>query len=195
VAGICKWIEINLPDMSTNLIYLLFALLFANITATAQKNLVTNGGFEDELYGWTEYTARTTPYVVKAGKASAVITSVDTSKWTGMHQIVALPKKAQYILISAWVKADNVVQGMRAWSGGLFNIEFLDRNEAKVNESTTLITITGDEQWKFTEKTMEVPPGVSRVKLLFALGFATGTVFVDDVSVKVITAEEYQKPR
>ncbi|OQP63734.1 hypothetical protein A3860_22605 [Niastella vici] len=179
--------------MSNNLIIPLFALLFIHLTAKAQKNLVTNGGFEDELYGWTEYSARTTPYVVKTGKACAVIISADTSKWTGMHQVVALPKNTQYVLISAWIKADNIVQGMPAWSGGLFNIEFLDRNEAKVNGSTTLITVTGDEYWKFTEKAMPVPPGVSKIKLLFALGYATGTLFVDEVSVKVITVEDYQK--
>jgi hypothetical protein len=179
--------------MRNNLIYLLFVLLFANITARAQKNLVTNSGFEDELYGWAEYSARTTPYVVKAGKACAVITSMDTSKWTGMHQVVTLPKNTQYIIISAWIKADNVVQSMQAWTGGLFNIELLDRNEVKINGPSTLITVTGDEQWKFAEKAMQVPPGVSKIKLLFALGYATGALFVDEVSVKVITIEDYQK--
>jgi hypothetical protein len=179
--------------MSNNLVYLLFALLFTHVSAKAQKNLITNGGFEDELYGWTEYSARTTPYVVKAGKACAVITSVDTSKWTGMHQIVTLPKNTQFILISAWIKADNVVQSTRDWTGGLFNIEFLDRSEAKVNGSTTLVTVTGDEYWTFTEKAMQVPSGVSKIKLLFALGYATGTLFVDEVSVKAISQEDYQK--
>lgn len=175
------------------LVYLLFPLLFTHITAKAQKNLVTNGGFEDELYGWTEYSAKTTPYVVKAGKACAVITSIDTSKWTGMHQVVALPKNTQYILVSAWIKADNIVQGMQSWTGGLFNIEFLDRSEGKVSGPVTLITVTGDEQWTFTEKAMAVPPGVSKVKLLFALGYATGTLFIDEVSVKTISVEDYQK--
>jgi hypothetical protein len=179
--------------MNNNLIYLLFALLFTHITAKAQKNLVTNGGFEDELYGWTEYSAKTTPYVVKAGKACAVITSTDTSKWTGMHQIIALPKNTQYILVSAWIKGDNIVQGMQAWTGGLFNIEFLDKHEAKVNGPATLVTVTGDEPWKYIEKAMQVPPGASKIKLLFALGYATGTFFIDEVSAKAITMEEYQK--
>ena len=176
-----------------NIVYLIFALLCTHLTAKAQKNLVTNGGFEDELYGWTEYGAKTTPYVVKEGKDCAVITSMDTSKWTGMHQVVALPKNTQYILISAWIKADNVVKSSQPWTGGLFNIELLNRSEAKINGPETLITVTGDEQWKFTEKAMSVPPGVSKIKLLFALGYATGTLFVDEVSVKAITMEDYQK--
>jgi hypothetical protein len=179
--------------MSNHLVYLLFALLFIHPSAKAQKNLITNGGFEDELYGWTEYSARTTPYVVKEGKACAVITSMDTSKWTGLHQIVTLPKNTQYILISAWIKADNIVRSTRDWTGGLFNIEFLDRNEASVNGSTTLMTVTGDAYWTFTEKAMPVPSGVSKIKFLFALGYATGTLFVDEVSVKAISAEDYQK--
>jgi hypothetical protein len=179
--------------MKKNFIYGLVALLFTNITARAQKNLVTNGGFEDELYGWAEYSARTTPYVVKAGKACAVITSGDTSKWTGMHQVVALPKNTQYVLISAWIKADNVVKNSQPWTGGLFNIEWLDRKEEKINGPVTLITVTGDEQWTFTEKALAIPAGVSKLKLLFALGYATGTFFVDEVSVKAISMEEYQK--
>ncbi|OQP43694.1 hypothetical protein A4D02_09425 [Niastella koreensis] len=179
--------------MNKNVVYGLFALLFTHLTAKAQKNLVTNGSFEDELYGWTEYGAKTTPYVVKTGKASAVITSLDTGKWTGMHQLITLPKNTQYILISAWMKADNVVKSSRAWTGGLFNIEFQDKNETTINGPETLITVTGDEQWTFTEKAMAVPPGVSRLKLLFALGYATGALFIDDVSVKTISMEEYQK--
>ena len=176
-----------------NIVYLIVAVLCTHGTASAQKNLVTNSGFEDELYGWTEYNAQTTTYVVKAGKACAVITSMDTSKWTGMHQVVALPKNTQFILISAWMKADNVVKSSQAWTGGLFNLEFLDKKEAKINSPTTLNTVTGDEQWTFTEKAIPVPPGVSRIKLLFALGYATGTLFVDEVRVKVITIEEYQQ--
>lgn len=176
-----------------NIVYLIVALLCTHLTASAQKNLVTNSGFEDELYGWTEYSAQTTTYVVKAGKACGVITSMDTGKWTGMHQVVALPKNTQFVLISAWIKADNVVKSSQAWTGGLFNLEFLDKKEARTNSPTTLITVTGDQQWTFTEKAIPVPPGVSKIKLLFALSYAIGALFVDEVSVKVITIEEYQQ--
>ena len=179
--------------MNNIVVYGLVALLCTHLTAHAQKNLVTNGGFEDELYGWTEYSAKTTPYVVKAGKACAVITSMDSSKWTGMHQVITLPKNTQYLLIGAWVKADNVVKSSQPWTGGLFNIEWLDRSETKINGPATLVTVTGDEEWKFTEKALAVPPGASKVKLLFALGYATGALFIDEVSVKTISIDDYQK--
>jgi len=168
-------------------------MLVAGSTVFAQKNLVLNGGFENELEGWVDYSAKVTPYMYSAGKMSAALFSSDSSKWMGMHQVVSLPKNTQYILMSAKIKADGVSTGKNAWNGALFLFETLNKQEAKIGEGINIASVTGDEDWKLYEKAYIIPPGVTKIKLLFALGYVTGTMFVDEVSLKVITQSEFEK--
>ncbi|WP_343523957.1 carbohydrate binding domain-containing protein [Pedobacter sp.] len=168
-------------------------ILAATTHALAQKNLVMNGGFENELEGWVDYSAKVTPYIYHSGKMSSAIFSADSSKWTGMHQVVSLPKNTQYILMSAKIKADAVSTGKNPWNGALFLFETLNKQEAKIGEGINIASVTGDADWKLYEKAYIIPPGITKIKLLFALGYVTGTMFVDDVSLKVITQSEFEK--
>jgi len=168
-------------------------MLAASTHALAQKNLVINGGFENELDGWVDYSAKVTPYIYNSGKMSSAIFSSDSSKWTGMHQVVSLPKNTQYILMSAKIKADAVSTGKNPWNGALFLFETLNKQEAKIGEGINIASVTGDADWKLYEKAYIIPPGITKIKLLFALGYVTGTMFVDDVSLKVITQSEFEK--
>lgn len=168
-------------------------MLTGNYSAMAQKNLVTNGGFEDELSGWVDYSAKVTPYVFSTGKMSSALFSHDPSKWTGMHQIVSLPKNTQYILMTARIKADGVSIGKEAWNGALFLFEMLNRDESKTGEGINIASITGDQDWKLYERAYIIPPGVTKIKLLFALGYVSGTMFIDDVNLKAISQADYEK--
>jgi len=175
-----------------------FIILIALFTlgfqaAKAQKNLVTNSGFEEELDAWVDYTAKTTPYIYKSGSFAAALFSSDAGKWTGMHQVVAIPKKSQYILLSAWLKADEVAAGKESWSGGMFLFEWLNSGGEKVGEGSTITAVTGSKDWQLYQKAFFVPAGVAKVKLMFALGYATGTLFIDEVSMKVLSLEEFEK--
>jgi len=167
------------------------ALVYSQM-GLAQKNLLTNGSFEDDFEGWTEYGGRTTPYVVKEGKNACAIVAGDNSKWLGIHQEVKLPKKAQYMLVSAWYKTDNVVRGKEPWQGALCRMELLDKNDKKVGPEVELWNLEGDNAWTKAQKALIIPAEVVKVKLLFALGFATGTLFIDDAWVKVLTQQEYE---
>lgn len=168
-------------------------MLSVNYSAMAQKNLVTNGGFEDELSGWVDYSAKVTPYVFSTGKMSSALVSHDPSKWTGMHQIVSLPKNTQYILMTARIKADEVSVGKEAWNGALFLFEMLNKDESKVGEGINIASVTGTQDWKLYERAYIIPPGLTKIKLLFALGYVSGTMFIDDVSLKAISQADYEK--
>ena len=168
-------------------------MLTSNYIALAQKNLVSNGSFEEELTGWVDYSAKVTPYIFNAGKMSCALFSSDAAKWTGIHQIVSLPKNTQYILMTAKLKTDAVSTGKESWNGALFLFETLNKSEEKIGEGINIASITGDQNWKLYERAYIIPPGVSKIKLLFALGYVTGTLFIDDVNLKVISQAEFEK--
>src|SRR5882757_1592209 len=109
-----------------------FLIFFTIQQVQAQKNLVTNGGFEDELYGWNNNGAKNTPWDLKSGKSSCAIIAANANNWTGIDQTISIPKKAQSLECSAWIKAMNVVKGKDEWSGAIFTIEFLDTHNKKI---------------------------------------------------------------
>ncbi|TWJ02345.1 hypothetical protein JN11_01317 [Mucilaginibacter frigoritolerans] len=155
--------------------------------ANAQKNLVTNGGFEDDdLYGWNNNGAKQTPWAFKSGKNACAVIATGTDKWIGIDQIVHIPKKVQSIEFSAWVKTNNVVKGKDDWDGAVFTVVFLDARDKELGEGINIIRLTGDQDWTQANKIIQIPEKAYSFKILFALGNASGTLLVDDVSAKAI---------
>lgn len=162
-------------------------LLAGNVQA--QKNLVTNGGFEEEMYGWNDGGVKLTPWDVKAGKNSCAIISTNAANWLGIDQQVVIPKKAGKLEVGAWLKTINVVKGKDEWNGAVFSIEFLDKGDKKVGEGVNIVTLTGDHPWELALKEVLIPASAVRFKLLLAMGNATGTFLIDDVAVKAIMSD------
>ena len=162
------------------LILMMFNCVFA------QKNLVTNGGFEDELYGWNNNGARLTPWDLKSGKSSCAITTTNTDSWVGIDQTVRIPKKAQDIEFSAWLKTLNVVKGKNDWEGALFGVAFLDSGDKEINGGENIARLTGDQQWTLYTKVIKIPEKAESFKVLIAMGNASGTLIVDDVAAKEV---------
>jgi hypothetical protein len=165
----------------------IFICLFTTANfAQAQKNLVENGGFEDELYEWNNNGANLTPWDFKSGKHSCAIVTANTDKWVGIDQTIKIPKKVQAVAFSAWIKTTNVVKGKNDWDGAVFTIVFLDGRDKELGEGINIARITGDQQWTLAEKTIKMPEKAFSFKILLAMGNASGTMIVDDVAAKVV---------
>ena len=159
--------------------------LMAN-SASGQKNLVLNGGFEDELFGWNNNGAMQTPYSLKSGKYSCAIVTQNTTGWTGIDQTVRIPKKVQSIDFSAWIRTTNVIKGKNDWDGAIFSIVFLDSQDKEMGEGVNIARLTGNNDWALYQKTIKMPDKAYSFKILVAMGNASGTMLVDDVAaVKV----------
>jgi hypothetical protein len=154
--------------------------------ASAQKNMVLNGGFEDEFYGWNNNGAMQTPYNLKSGKYSCAIVTRDAANWTGIDQTVQIPKKVQDIEFSAWIATTNVVKGKDDWDGAIFTVVFLDSQDKEMKDGVNIAQITGTNGWALYKKTIKIPDKAYSFKILVAMGNASGTMLVDDVAaVKV----------
>jgi len=162
----------------------------------AQKNLVINGGFEDdELTGWNNSSnvAKITPWDFKSGKGSFAIITTGTGDWIGIDQTIKVPKKAQMLEIGAWIKTNNVVKGKDSWDGAIFSVEFQDAGGKKIGDGVNITTLTGYQPWALLKQNVKIPPNAVSFRLLLAMGFASGTMLIDDVSAKVISADDVTK--
>jgi hypothetical protein len=166
------------------LIGLLLLTVFA--PASAQKNLVINGGFEDEFYGWNNNGANQTPYSFKSGKNSCAIVTQNADNWVGIDQTIQIPKKVQDIEFSAWISTTNVVKGKNDWNGAVFTVVFLDGNDKEMGDGINIAKVTGSTDWTLYKQTIKMPGKANSFKILVAMGNASGTMLIDDVAaVKV----------
>jgi len=164
----------------------IIGLFITFTTAFAQKNLVINGGFEDELFGWNGNGASQTPWNFKSGKNSCAIVTTNTDNWVGVDQTIRIPKKAQFIEFSAWLKTTNVVKGKNDWDGAIFTVVFLDNEEKQIGDGVNIAKLTGSNNWALSTKVINMPEKAYSVKILLAMGNASGTMLIDDVTAKVV---------
>ena len=161
--------------------------------SNGQTNLVKNGGFETELTYWKgENAATISPYDKKSGANSGVINQFVGAEWKGMDQIMAIPKNTAAIELSAWIKSEDIEKGKNAWNTGKFDIEFLNSAEKGIkNES--IASILGTTPWTFYKKMIPVPAGVSKLRIILALGQTNGSIYFDDIKAVAISQEHFNK--
>jgi hypothetical protein len=174
------------------LITLLLFLVFGR--ADAQKNLITNGGFEDDdLYGWNQNGAKQTPWAFKSGKNACAIITPNTDNWVGIDQVVKIPKKVQAVEFSAWIRATNVVKGKNDWDGAIFTIVFLDGQDKQMGDGVNIAKVTGDQDWTLFTKVIQIPAKAFSFKVLLAMGNASGSMVIDDVTAIAVSPEQVKQ--
>lgn len=142
---------------------------------------LTNGNFENGTNSWRGNAATTTS-IFKEGKAALVLNST-TFDWTGMDQIADVPENATSITISGWLKSDNIKQGKETWNNGLLNVEFTGNDNQKTSDDQSVTFVTATTDWTFYSKTFPLPKGTKKYRIMLALGFASGTLYADNITV------------
>ncbi|WP_445455156.1 carbohydrate binding domain-containing protein [Flavobacterium sp. HNIBRBA15423] len=140
-----------------------------------------NGNFENQTSSWRGNASVSTS-VFKEGKAALQLTS-NSFNWTGIDQIADVPKNATSVTVSGWLKSDDIKQGKDTWNNGLLNIEFTDGSSTKTGDDQNITFITNTTDWTFYSKTFTLPKNTQKYRIMIALGFATGTLYADEISV------------
>ncbi|MDD5149486.1 MAG: carbohydrate binding domain-containing protein [Flavobacterium sp.] len=158
----------------------------------AQTNLVKNGGFEMELTNWRGDVATLSPYDKKSGKNSCAINQFVGAEWKGIDQIMSFPKTTAAIELSGWIKSAAIENGENEWNTGKFDIEFLNSSEKGI-ENQSIASVLGTTPWTFYKKTIPVPAGASKLRIMLALGQTNGSIFFDDIKAVAISLEQLNK--
>ncbi|WP_296145174.1 carbohydrate binding domain-containing protein [uncultured Flavobacterium sp.] len=150
-------------------------------TSESKKDFFSNGNFEDGLKNWRG-NATVNSTIKKEGKNSISITSA-TNDWVGIDQITDLPENASTLDISVWIKSENIKQGKDVWNNGLVTVEFSSDGKTKTGEDQNVAFVTGTTDWTNYKKALKIPSGSKKFRVMVAMGFATGTMFVDDIVI------------
>lgn len=142
----------------------------------------TNGNFENGTSSWRG-AVNLSNTIKKEGNTALVLTSA-SKDWVGIDQLFNVPKEAKSVTISGWLKSENIVQGENPWNNGLLNVEFSTDGKNKTANDESITFVTGTKDWQQYSKTFNLPKDTQKLRLMIALGFATGTLYADDIQVK-----------
>ncbi len=170
--------------------FIIGVVLFFFISASAQKNLIQNGGFETELNNWRGDAATLNPYDKKLGKSSCMINQFVGAEWKGIDQIVTFPKNTVAIAFSAWIKSETIEQGKNPWNTGKFDVEFLNPGD-KNNSNESVAAIVGTTSWTLYKKIIPIPANATKFRVMLALGQTNGTIIFDEIKAIALTQFEY----
>lgn len=151
-------------------------LVFSAYQVSAQKNLISNGGFESGLSSWEAGNAKVTTVIQKSGEASLALVSYVKGKWEGVDQKVKLPKNSKAIVVSGFYKMDEVEQGANTWNTAVIILEFTN-GDKKLREGIPIVEKTGTEDWIHFKKNLRVPDEATGFRIMIALSEASGTFF------------------
>jgi hypothetical protein len=174
-------------------------LLLAGLASAKRgANLLENGGFEQELEGWTvnastgqakfEVDTRTK----KKGKRSLRVTKTGKfSHGDGCYYDFDLPARAEggRIRMSARVKAKKL---KNAW----LRMQLMDASGGYLLEDSDLHSpaINGTFNWRKFEKTWDVPPGAKRGRIILDVYYGQ-TIWLDQIEVVHTPSKRKRKKR
>lgn len=165
------------------------------LSAYGQKNLVKNGGFETgSTENWRGDVAVVNNFDKKAGKSSSMINQFTGQQWKGIDQIVLIPKETYALEFSVWIKADNIDGGEDAWNAGVMTVELLTGGEANISYEN-IAQVTGSTGWTEYKKTVIVPNGAKKFRIMLALAQTNGSVLFDEVSAVAYSTADFEKKK
>ncbi len=154
--------------------------------AALGTELVVNGDLENGASGWD---AKHFPDLeMTSGNHYAVL----SLGWKTLNQTIELPDETSQITLIMKAKADNIVVGVQSWDDGRLAMSFHDADGTRVGEWPNVYHVTGSTEWELFERTYDIPQSATTLKLGGYMRGKSGTLYLDDISVKV--TEHVAKP-
>ena len=158
------------------------------------KRLVYNGDFEDGGQVWNPYWGFGLSKVAHSGDYACLIQNSDSGAWKGSGNDVLfkIPKGTEYLKVSTWIKAENIVPGPNAWETGAMLLTLTDDYGNELPGGDAVARTVGTHDWRLFEATFPVSSRATGFNLALQLAASTGKIYFDDIMAVPMTAEEYK---
>lgn len=149
-------------------------------------NSVRNGDFEKGFYDWVNWGTAEIDETGGYRNSPCLMVTSSSGGWVGANQDIVIPKNAVRVDIEGRVKTENVQRGQMSWETAQLTFEYLDENDNHIDPYPDKVaSVTGTTEWKtyFERFWIGAEREPAKLRLVCALGNATGTVWFDDLSV------------
>lgn len=157
--------------------------------------LVQNGDFEDGAENWNTYWGFELTDIAHKGENACLIQNSDSGAWkgSGNNKLFFIPEGTSKLLVTAWIKADNVVGGPNTWETGAILLNFTDEMGNEIPGGGDVARTVGTHDWRKFEAYFDVSERAKGFNLLLQLAASTGKLYIDDLFAKPLSDEEYYK--
>ncbi|MFY7816487.1 MAG: hypothetical protein ACOVRK_15005, partial [Chryseobacterium taeanense] len=83
-----------------------------------------------------------------------------------------------------FAKTKDLKPGKNDWNKGVMIVEFTKDGTAKTGDDQPVFFISDVKDWQKFSKTLAIPTGSKKYRIMLALSEATGTMYVDDIQAK-----------
>lgn len=156
-------------------LYLLFTLFTLNAQVYEH---VQNGTFDSSLAQWdlwgaAYHTERQCAYVQN-----------DSAKWSGLSQIIIIPKNAHSMRIKGSMVNVAVSATSQSWESAQITFEYLDDcGSVLMPYPQKVASRTATREWTQFSRKYTLREEATQIKLIAALGNVTGRAWFDSLSV------------
>jgi hypothetical protein len=154
-------------------------------------NLLFNGEFE-MWEGWAYGGSNDWGIVYEDAKEGngALWIKNDKPIWSFASQSVTLDgRKIKKINISGFIKAKDIIPGVKPWQLARINLEFKDGKGKRIGGWPIVEAFSGTFDWKKISQTFEVPVNTRRVDIFAGLLECAGSAWFDGLQLVGYTAE------
>ena len=126
-----------------------------------------------------------TTEIARTGKRCAKVVNT-TGAYTLFTQPLSLaqfPPKSKVIL-SAWLKGENIQRGDQGWKAATLDLSIQHKDGRWEHKAVAFLD--GSFDWRKVEGVVEIPEDAVALMLRVGLNGATGTLWIDDVSVELL---------
>lgn len=155
------------------------------LMAAALASQLANGNFEQKLDGWNVWGGVPVQTDCHEGKSCIEVRNPSPT-WSGIDQLVQLPPRAKSITVSGWMRTQDVVPGRQSWEKARVAVEFRSQAGELVGGYPPVgLELIGTSPWTAFSRTYSIPDDAAAVMVQAALGNATGTVYFDQLELKI----------
>ncbi len=155
----------------------LLALTLLGVTGLAHANLITNGGFEDDLNGWT--------CLVTDGFCTTGTTSGTPREGANYAWAYENDGRAQGVLSQSFATDIGSIYSLSLWVGSS-NPSPSNNSGVSVGDYSNSFSFAGagDANWQLISASFAALDTTTTLQLLFDTDDGTGQLWFDDVSVE-----------
>lgn len=164
------------------------------------ENLLKNSSFELGMekgipkYWGTEYYNATLVSPGKVGKYAVKIQNIEEKMSVGAQKVSLPYEKYKKIVLSGYVKLENIVQGPEDWNKVNIQVLFLDANGNQLGGYPSLGPWSGTMEWMRFVRSFHVPKGTRFAKVVFGLYNCKGTAYFDDIKITSVVPQAEVDP-
>ncbi|MHB0998121.1 MAG: glycoside hydrolase [Armatimonadota bacterium] len=182
------------------LIPLMLLILFSN---ACSANILKNSSFEENdgktavFFKCDNTGSMLDSSIAHSGKWSMRVNG-DSSFTSDALNLGDVRDTARRVAVSAWVKAEHLIPGNQGWKSGRMMLWVRDKDgkaiKIKGSSNDGLIGdfaagFAGTFEWKQFNGNLVLPPGTADVTFQAALSQASGTAWIDDITIDEIPLE------